>query len=164
MIYTFEGTECRIPGCAEPVANTRNLMLCSLHRQRHLTGRMREDGSLNPPPARVINCVECGVEMIANGNLKCCPECRPTRRKKIQKLNYQKIKQQRQKKPTKAQVKRDIKYRMLYMIKVLNKMERDCKRIAKHKTIIDMRKGGATYASIAKEFGVSPERIRQICK
>lgn len=158
-MYGFEGTECKIDGCTNPVWPNKALGFCNRHYQRFQRGRMSEDGSLLPLPKKTKKCESCGVVFDLKKmerHVRWCSECRETEYKKIQTDNNHGV-YRRGQNGTRDTLKEK------YIKAVLNKIIKACERMDRHRPVIEMRKSRLTYSEIAIRVGCSKQNIHQIC-
>ena len=156
-MYGFEGTECKIAGCENPVWPNKTLGFCNKHYQRYNTGRMAPTGELLPPPVKIKTCESCGAIFQLKKmerNVRFCKQCRPAERRKLQNENSVGI-FRRGKNPEYRAKK--------YVAMVLDRIISECKSVSRKRDVLNMRLSGMTYSEIAKIKGCSKQNIHHIC-
>lgn len=153
-MYAFDGTECKIPNCSDPVWPNKTLGYCNRHYQRFKRGRMASDGSLLPLLVKQKVCDACsGLFELGkwDRNVRFCPSCRPAQRKLVVSENAVGLYRKRMSGAQKR-----------YIILILNKIIRDCEKSKKHGPMVMAWKSGKKQSDIAKQYGISRQRVSQI--
>lgn len=130
--------------------------MCQFHYERDKLGRMSKNGSLVPLPVRVKECESCGTAFRlkkTERNVKWCVACRPFQYKQNSRENRSGVYRTNRNGP-----------REKYVEYVLNKFIKASNKLAKYRKILDLRAIGKTHNAIAKEMGLTKQRVHQICK
>ena len=124
--------------------------LCRNHWHQYKNGTIDQNGIMI---LKTKQCESCNKTLVFDASsselrhLKWCKNCRPAEYNKTALKGYYRRKQNPKK----------------YITKCLNKIIKELNLRKRHSPIIEMRKQKKTFNEIGKFFGISRQRVHQIC-